>query len=622
MSFLTFLLPVPRHASLQGVTCPLTAGRLILLDSAAPQELMFTADLIRRTLRTEEGLDWEVTASWATPPEMVGLTLRVDPAAALPAQGYVLITGADGISITARDGPGAFYGACTLVQMLQAAGAAGESRALPGVYVRDWPDFPVRGVMLDISRDKVPTLETVYALVDMLAVWKVNHLQLYTEHAFAYRRHPEVWAQASPFTGQDILALDAYCRARHVELVPNQNSFGHMTRWLTHPRYSALAELTGAFNTPWGHTMQGPFSLCPLDPGSLGLVGELYDELLPHFTSRMLNVGCDETVDVGQGRSKAACAEQGAGRVYLDYLLKIYREVKAHGRTMQFWGDIVLQHPELIPELPRDAVALEWGYEGDHAFDRHGRNFAAAGMPFYVCPGTSAWCSVAGRTDNALANLLNAAENGLKHGASGYLNTDWGDRGHWQVLPVSYLGFAMGAAYSWALEANRELDAAAVVSRHAFRDASGAIGRVAYDLGNVYKASGPVPSNGSALFWMLQWPLEAIRGNGVTPAALDCWREAIEVAMAPLGQARIGGTDAGLIMREYEQTARLLRHACRRGLLALGQAGETALRRELDADMGEIIDEHRALWLARNRPGGLADSVARLEQARAEYAGA
>ena len=94
-------------------------------------------------------------------------------------------------------------------------------------------------------------------------------------------------------------------------------------------------------------------------------------------------------------------------------------------------------------------------------------------MPFYVCPGTSTWCSLAGRTDNALGNLLNAAENGIKHGAIGYLNTDWGDRGHWQAPPVSYLGFAAGAAFSWALEANRAMDVPAVVSRFAFDDPTG-----------------------------------------------------------------------------------------------------------------------------------------------------
>ena len=97
--------------------------------------------------------------------------------------------------------------------------------------------------MLDISRDKVPTMETLYALVDLLAGWKINQLQLYTEHTFAYRQHPEVWAEASPLTGQEILGLDAYCRKRFVELVPNQNSFGHMHRWLKHARYAPLAEV-------------------------------------------------------------------------------------------------------------------------------------------------------------------------------------------------------------------------------------------------------------------------------------------------------------------------------------------------------------------------------------------
>ena len=177
--------------------------------------------------------------------------------------------------------------------------------------------------------------------------------------------HPEVWAKASPFTGEEILELDAYCRERHIELVPNQNSFGHMHRWFEHARYAPLAEAPDGFDFPWGDRSDGPFSLCPIDPGSLTLVTGLFDELLPHFTSKTFNVGCDETFDLGQGRSRAECDRVGTGRVYVDYLRKVYQAVTDRDHIMQFWGDIIVQYPELIPELPRDAIALEWGYEAE-----------------------------------------------------------------------------------------------------------------------------------------------------------------------------------------------------------------------------------------------------------------
>ena len=613
------LLPAPRQVGITGGAFELPEGRLILLDSATPQVLRFAAAKVQRILADSFGLYWEVVASPSVPHEQVALTLRLAPGLTEHVQGYELDVHADGIVIGAADAAGAFYGACTLAQMLQAGAQAGS--ALPYVHVVDWPDFPVRGVMLDISRDKVPSMETILSLVDMLAGWKINQLQLYTEHTFAYRNHPEVWAHASPFTGQEILDLDAYCRERYIDLVPNQNSCGHLTHWLTHERYQPLAELTGWFETPWGHRMEGPFSLCPLDPGSLDLIRSMYDELLPHFTSRMFNVGCDETIDIGQGRSKEACAQQGSGRVYLDFLLKIYREVLSHGRIMQFWGDIIIQHPELIPELPKDSIALEWGYDADHPFDSHGAQFAGAGIPFYVCPGTSSWCSIAGRTDNALGNLLSAAENGLKHGAIGYLNTDWGDLGHWQVLPVSYLGFALGAAYSWALEANRGLDVCEAISWHAFGDPTGNMGRVAYDMGNVYKSMGVIVPNGSPLFWTLQWPLERAKGYALPPAAYQSAEDFIEQAMMPLGRAQMARPDASLIVREYTNTAHLLRHACQRGQLAVqpDAPGAAVLEQTLAEDMRQIIAEYREIWLARNRPGGLVDSVARLEKAGADY---
>jgi hexosaminidase len=609
---LTFL-PAPRQLSpLPGVVT-LSIGRHILLQGAEPGALLFTAKRLQAALREHAGVEWPITATPEGPLGEIGVTLRVTPGRELHPQGYELTITDDQVIVEAATPAGVFYGVCTLIQVLEQSG-----RRLPCLRALDAPDFAARGVMLDVSRDKVPTMATLYGLVDMLAGWKINQLQLYTEHTFAYRNHPDVWARASPITGEEILELDAYCRERFVELVPNQNSFGHMARWLVHPRYHGLAETHGEFETPWGFTMKGPFSLAPEDPGSLALVTSLFDELLPHFSSRLVNVGCDETVDLGQGRSAEVVKARGEGRVYLEFLRKIYAAVTERGRTMQFWGDIINHYPELIPELPKDAVALEWGYEADHPFARNCPRFAEAGLPFYVCGGTSAWNTVAGRTDNALGNLLNAAESGLASGAAGFLNTDWGDNGHWQTLPVSFLGFAAGAAFSWALGANRGMDVPAVVSHHAFGDPSGAMGRVAYDMGNIYRLVGVEPPNSSALFWVLQEPPGEWR---LPPLSFEPALEAIDAAMRAMAGARMRRSDAAQIAQEYELAARMLRHACRRGQL-LSQAegpGSPGHRRLLDEDMREIIREYERLWLARNRPGGLAESVARLEGARAAY---
>src|SRR5205807_1993803 len=110
-------------------------------------------------------------------------------------------------------------------------------------------------------------------------------------------------------------------------------------------------------------------------------------------------------------------------------------------------------------------------------FDERCGALARAGLTFYVCPGTSSWCSFAGRTDNALSNLRGAAQAGQRHGAKGYLITDWGDGGHRQYLPASYIPFLYGAAVSWCSTANRDIDVACTASALAFGDSSGDAGR-------------------------------------------------------------------------------------------------------------------------------------------------
>ena len=561
------------------------------------------------------GLDWEIVAGGTAPADQVRVELVLVPGGESHEQGYEITITPERVRAVASTPAGLFYGVATLNQLIAQLGAE-----LPTLHCRDWPDYPNRGIMLDISRDKVPSMATLYELVDLFASWKINQLQLYTEHTFAYRRHPAVWAEASPMTGGQILALDAYCREQFIELVPNQNTFGHMRRWLIHPQYRHLAECPDGCDTSWGR-FDGPFSLAPAEPGSLELVSGLLDELLPHFSSRQVNIGADETVDVesGQGRSAALVKEMGFGRVYLDYILKVYEQVKKHDRTIQFWGDIIMVHLELVPELPRDLIALEWGYEAGHPFDEHGARFAASGVPFYVCPGTSSWRTLAGRTDNAIGNLRNAAENGLKHGAVGYLITDWGDEGHWQPLPVSYLGFAYGAALAWACTANLGMDIHRALDIFVFQDERRVMGQLAYDLGNIYQAPGFLTPNSSMLFNILQATPEGFLAS-LSDRELDLEEVVqrmratlgqIKGLTAPLGESQMARPDAALIKREFAWAADMQRHACWRAQWLAGRAlgrEDMALRAQLNERAASLIQEFEVLWHARNRSGGFQDS--------------
>lgn len=613
------LLPMPRLMRVQDGTAQLVDQRLIVLAADQPQQLLFAARQLAQTLRIAAAVEWKLVASPAVPSPQVGVLIRLDPAATEHPQGYRLMITPTSMEIVANTAVGAWYGVLTLSQIIEQS-----APTLPCLQIEDWPDFAQRGVMLDISRDKVPTLETLLALIDELSTWKINQIQLYTEHTFAYRQHPEVWAQASPLTGEDVLTLDAYCLERGIEFVPNQNTFGHMRRWLTHARYRPLAECPQGCDTGesgWGY-FEEPFTLCPEDPGSLNLVRSLFDELLPHFRSRQVNVGCDETVELGLGRSAAAVAERGKARVYLDFLLAIGREVAARGRTMQFWGDIIMQHPELVAELPRDVIALEWGYEAEHPFDDHSVHFAAAGIPFYICPGTSSWNSIAGRTSNSLGNLRNAARVGLKHGALGYLITDWGDNGHWQPLPVSYLGFAYGVGLAWCQASNANVDVVALLNRHVLKDQAGVLGQILYDLGDMYRQIGPNMPNNSILFLILQAPAAEVANlAGLTSAGLQQISASIDAVLAPLDTARSNRPDAALIVREIRWAAAMLQHACARGVWALSGQPDAA-RATLLQQIDHLLSEHSSIWLARNRPGGLSDSQAQLRRVRQEYADA
>ena len=530
----------------------------------------------------------------AGPPQQGRLFLKLTLATrGIPAQGYELTADEAGVVLNASDEAGAFYGLETLRQLFDHHGVR-----LPRFSIADHPDYSQRSVMLDISRCKVPTMETLKNYIDLLARLKINQLQLRIEHTFAFSAHEVVWRNASPVTAAEIIELDAYCRQRHIDLVPHLSSFSHFQRWLQHPEYRHLAEVPGG-------TVPRP------NRNTSNLLKSLYAEFLPNFSSPLFNVACDEANELGTGWSKKLCEQKGQTRVYLDFLLQIHRLVKTHKRRMMFWGDIILHQPDLIPQLPRDITALNWGYESHHPFDRQAPLFARSGIPFYVCPGTSSWQSITGRSPNCLGNLANAARNGLKHGAAGFFITDWGDFGHHQFQPISYLGIAAGAAYSWSFKSNRNADIIAALNRLVFCDPTGATAQLLFDLGRVYQLLPNQPENRtpfySTLFWNMGNPNDVLDGN--PPHAFKKCARRFDDLQSQISTLRPQTPDASLLRDELSTAIAMARHGTHRLLSALGQ-GPT--RSSLRHDLQDIIARYENLWLQRNRPGGLRESAGRL----------
>jgi hypothetical protein len=277
-----------------------------------------------------------------------------------------------------------------------------------------------------------------------------------------------------------------------------------------------------------------------------------------------------------------------------------------------------------------DLTICEWGYESNHPFDDRLSLLAGAGIASWVCPGTSSWMSVTGRAVDMLGNVRSAARAGETHGAAGFLVTDWGDFGHHQYLPVSEPGLAAAAAFSWCGSAHLDLDLedlAVLLDAHAFDDPAGGTGEVLVALGSVHRLVTPQTPNMSPLVGHLlfpQWPVGKGPTRGLTTSEIDAVEDILESAKRMLASCRPGRPDGELVKDELRVASSWLELACcdaRERLHGDGTLGSVSqpAREALSAQCESLVSEHRRLWLARNRPGGLDDSTAWLDHLNACY---
>jgi len=441
------LLPEPREVRRLPGRLDLGPSVQIVLGDVQDEEARFAAETLRGDLRELAGISAPLVGSpgrighrriviglWDRSPVVreIGQRIGLQPDAELDDQGYVLAVTPRFAMVTANAAPGVFYGVQTLRQLLTPE-AGGKRWFLPGVRIRDWPAMRYRGISDDISRGPIPTVDYMKHQIRTLAYFKLNVLSWYLEHPFKYRKHPE-FAPPDAVTPEEAQEIVAYARHYQVELIPEQQSFAHGWQILRHEQYAALRETADIF--------------CPVKEETYRFFGDLYGELAQVFPSPLFHVGCDETYGLGEGPSKELAQRIGVGRVYLQHLIRLRGLLQGYRKRMLFWGDIALQHPELLAEIPKDMIVANWGYAGVSSFENQLKPYAEVGLEQFVCPGVSNWGQIFPDLDNALVNIHRFVRDGQRYGVLGMLNTTWDDDGE-TLFEHTWYGVVYSAACAW-----------------------------------------------------------------------------------------------------------------------------------------------------------------------------
>ena len=526
------LVPQPREARLDRT---IVLARGISIAMPADSEDAFAARELRQSLQdagvpiARDAGSAHVQFLRASSPAAKALLDRTHTefSAAMRDEGYVIVNAGSTISVIGATAPGVFYGAQTVKQLVSGTGAAA---TLDVASIRDWPAMQFRGFHDDLSRGPVPTLEYMKRQLRTFAAYKLNVYSPYFEHTLEYKANPLIGPPGGTISRADLAELIAYARRYHIDVIPEQEAFGHLHHALKYEIYSSLAE------TEHGHV------LAPGQPGSMALIKSWFAEIDTIFPSKYVHIGADETFELGRGQTAERIARDSIGPVYLGFLKDIVEQIKRPGKKYLFWGDVAVNHPNLVRSLPKEMVAVAWSYGASQSFDREITPFTNAGIETWVAPGVSSWNRVYPNNNIAFVNIRNFVRDGQRLGAKGLLNTSWDDDGE-SLFAQTWAGVLFGAAAGWQ-PGESSIEQFQKSFGHAFyRDATGRADAAERLLMAAHAAIGRagLGEGSDALFWRDPFSADGvISAERMRPVSHEV-RIAAESALVYVAQLRNAG---------------------------------------------------------------------------------
>ena len=293
------------------------------------------------------------------------------------------------------------------------------------------PCYRDLGLLLDCSRNAIPTFETFCRLVTSLSKMGYTTLQLYLEDTYHLPEYPYFGYRRGGYSEAELRRMDAFAGQMGVELVPAIQTLAHLGQSLTWKALEPLRDL-------------GDILLAD-DEGTYALIDAMFAAMARSFSSRRINIGMDEAHLVGLGNYLKLHGYQNRMELMLRHFNRVYGLAKKHGFSVMLWSDMFFRlatggdyyapdcavDPAIRNALPPDVTLIYWDYYSldpalyDRMFQKHremtDRILFAGGAWKWLgfCPGNG--------FSMQAADLAHASCR--KNGAEQVLVTAWADNG-------------------------------------------------------------------------------------------------------------------------------------------------------------------------------------------------
>ncbi|MHA1715607.1 MAG: family 20 glycosylhydrolase [Promethearchaeota archaeon] len=360
-------------------------------------------------------------------------------------EGYKISTGDGTIELVAWTLRGLYYGLVTMMQVFSKVDALeceskGSGLAVPILDIVDYPSYPIRGLVDDISRGQRPTLDNLKKFIRILSLSKQNVHVLYIEDVYYFKSHPKIGENRGRLTDKDLMELQAYAKEWFITIIPGVEMLGHMENILLDPDYIKYAEFPGAH------------CLNITDPETKKFVRALLKDVASAFETSVFAPICDESSDFGLGKSKAYVESAGYGQALAEWYLFLVEELRKLGKDVVIFAhDIIIKYPEALKAVQKANVLIYyWKYVNKKKYKGMSKLTKRFKLDVIGGPAVFDWSRHYPYNEYAEVNMIEMGKDGLSRGARGLVTTKWGDFGNENFRDNIFYGLHINGQASWS----------------------------------------------------------------------------------------------------------------------------------------------------------------------------